>query len=322
PPAATALSETAPSETTPAETTSAEPRRRRRWPLVVGAVVLLLAGAGAFFAVDQLQTPTFPVPDVLGDQIDDLQLIADQNEWVLDEKRTRRNGTVPGEIVSTEPVPGEQLEEGGTLVVVVSEGNELADVPADLAGRPLDEVVLQLESAGLTHTVTEEVFDEEVPAGHVVRVDGDDVARLPEGEAVGLVVSRGPEPRTVPEPADGAVYDAVAAQLSDIGLVPVRSDQFSDSVPAGVVISLSEDPGSQVPRGSEITVAVSKGPDVVGVPDLSGLTLAEAEGALEAQGLALGQDCCNSRGRVITSQPASGDQVRRGTEVDVFLSRG
>lgn len=312
-----------PPSTPPAQDhTADEPRRRRRWPLVLGALLLVLAGAGAFFALDQLRTPTFPVPDVVGDQIDDLKLIAEQNEWVLDEKRTRRNGTVPGEIVSTEPIAGEQLEEGGALIVIVSEGNELTDVPAEFAGRPLEEVVADLENAGLTHTVAEEVFDEEVPAGHVLRVAGEEVARLPEGEAVALVVSRGPEPRTVPDVADDAGYDAVAAQLTELGLVPVRAEEFSDTVPAGVVMGLSEPAGSQVPRGAEITVTVSRGPNLVAVPDLEGLTLAEAEGALEAQGLVLGQDCCNSRGRVITSQPSAGEQVRRGTEVDVFLSRG
>ena len=47
------------------------------------------------------------------------------------------------------------------------------DRPADLVGRPLEEVVLELERAGLTHAVAEETHDEEVPAGHVVGTAGE-----------------------------------------------------------------------------------------------------------------------------------------------------
>ena len=300
---------------------SAEPPRRRRWPLVVGALLLVALGAGAFFAVESLRTPTYEVPAVLGSQIEDLELIASQNDWVLDQKKTRRDGTEPGEIVATDPAAGEDLEEGGTLVVVVSEGNELTTVPAELEGRPLAEVVAELEAAGLDHTVSQRVFHEEIPADAVVGTDGDVGAEAPKGTAIPLVVSDGPAPRTVPDVSDGATFEAVAAELEELGLVPVRKDEFSDDVPAGVVLRLSEEAGTEVPRDSEITVVVSKGPDVVAVPDLRGMTLGEAEAALEAAGLALGQDCCNSKGKVVTSDPGPGAEVKRGTAVNVFLAR-
>lgn len=295
------------------------PATRRRWPVVLAAVLLLAAGAGGFLLFQSLRTPTFAVPDLVGQQIDDIELVADQNEWVLDEKRTRRTGTEPGEIVSTTPAAGEQLEQGGTLVVVVSEGNELTDRPTDLVDRPLADVVAELTEAGLEHT-TSEVFDEEIVAGNVVGIDGEVPETLPEGTSVPLLVSKGPEPRKVPEIADGATYEAVAAQLTELRLVPVRKDVFSDAVPAGVVISLSEDAGTAVPRDREIGVTVSKGPDLVAVPDTRGKRLEQAEAMLEAAGLVLGQDCCNSRGRVVGSDPAPGTQVKRGTAVNLFLA--
>ena len=296
-------------------------RGRRRWPVVLGALLLVALGAGAFFAVDQLRTPTHEIPAVLGSQIDDLELIAEQNDWVLDQKKTRRDGTAPGEIVSTDPAAGEELEEGGTLVVVVSEGNQLTAVPTELDGLPLAEAAAALEAAGLDHSIARRVFHEEVPKDAVISSDGDIPAELPKGTAVPLVVSDGPEPRSVPDFADGAQYAAVAGELEAIGLVPVRQDEFSDDVAPGVVMRLSEAPGTEVPRGAEITVVVSKGPDLVAVPDLTGKTLAEAEAALEAAGLALGQDCCNSKGRVVTSDPPPGEKVKRGTSVNVFLAR-
>ncbi len=299
----------------------AEPGRRRRWPFVLAAALLVALGAGAFFLFESVRTPTYEVPRVVGSQISDLELVATQNEWTLDQKKARRTGTDPGEIISTEPAPGERLARGGTLVVVVSEGNQLTDVPTDLAGRPLPEVVAELEQAKLTDEVVDKVFDEEIPEGNVVRLGNDVPTQLPEQSAVPLVVSKGPEPRTVPEIADGATYDAVAKQLSDLGLVPKRKDVFDDTVPANVVISLSETPGTQVPRDSTITVTVSKGPDLVKVPDLKGMHLKEAEKALQDAGLVLGQSLGNPNQTVTASSPEAGEKVKRGSEVDVLLKR-
>ena len=305
-----------PEEPSPEETT----KRRRRWPALLLALLLVALGAGGFFLAQELRTPSYEIPDVLGRQIEDLELIASQHDWVIEEKKTRQDGTALGEIVSTDPPPGESLTEGGTLVVVVSEGNTLTQVPTEIVGRPLAEVVAEFESASLQVTTTE-VFDEEIAAGSVVGLDGDIAEELPKQEAVPLLVSKGPAPRTVPELPDGADYEQAAAALEAEQLVPKKAEEFSDDVEKGKVIRLSSEPGSEVPRDSTVTVVVSKGPDVVPVPDLSGMKLDEAEEALVAAGLVLGQDCCNSKGRVVASQPAAGEQVRRGSSVDVFLSR-
>lgn len=297
------------------------PRARRRWLLPVAALLLIALGAAGFFVAEQLRTPTFEVPDVLGAQLDEIELVAAQNEWELDEKRTRRDGTEPGEIVSTDPPPGERLEEGGTLVVIVSEGNELTDVPADVAGRPVAEVTAELEAAGLVPSVTEE-FHEEVESGDVIAYGDDPPSELPKGETVSLLASKGPAPREVPAIPDGANYDQMAAALAEVQLVAAKAEEFSEDIEKGLVISLSAEPGSEVARGTTITVVVSKGPDVVTVPDVRGKSLADAEKALTDAGLVLGEACCDSRAdTVVASDPEAGAVVPRGTAVNLLLRR-
>jgi len=303
-----------------ASTAGTREGRRRRWPVVLAVLLAMAITAGGLLLAQQLRTPTAEIPALAGRQIDDVELVAAQHDWVIDEKRTRRDGTEPGEVVSTDPPAGERLEEGGTLVVLVSEGNTLTDVPADLAGRPLEEVVLELQRAGLEHETTD-AHDEEVPTGHVIGVDGEVDPELPKGSVVPLVVSIGPAPRTVPEIPDGSGYGAAEEALKSIGLVPVRQDVFSEQVDKGKVIALEPGPGTEVPRGAEVVVRVSKGPDRVAVPDMSGMTLDQAVAALEAVGLELGQDCCASKGRVVGSDPEFGSMVKRGTKVNLFLVR-
>lgn len=292
---------------------------RRRMPRVLAALLLVALGAVGFFAAQTLRTPTFEVPDVVGSQLSDLELIAEQNDWVLDEKKTRRDGSEVGEIVSTDPPAGDSLAEGGTLVVLVSEGNSLTDVPTDVAGRPLAEVAALFEEASL-ELATTEVADEEVPADHVIGFEGEVGERLPKGEAVPVLVSTGPAPREVPGYDASATYDMMAAVLTDLQLVPQKAEEFSDTVPAGAIIGLSEPPGSLVARGTTVVVTVSKGQDLVTIPRLTGLTLQEAEAALEAAGLRLGEFAgVGGSSRVVASSPGPGKQLKRGSTVDLLL---
>lgn len=298
------------------------PRRRRRWPALLAVLLAAVIAAGGFLLAQELRTPTHEVPDLAGAQYDDVEVLAAANGWELDAKQTRRDGTEPGQVVATTPPAGERLAEGETLVVLVSQGNTLTNVPSELAGRPLEEVVAELERAGLEHEVTTEEHDEDVPAGHVVGTDDDVAAELPRGSVVGLVVSLGPAPRTVPALPAGADWATAREAIAAVQLEPVREDVFSETVPAGQVVGLSPASGTEgLDRGSRVTVQVSKGPDLVTVPDLRGTRLDEAEALLEAAGLRLGQDCCASKGRVVGSDPAAGTQVQRGTAVNLFLAR-
>lgn len=302
--------------------TEAGPRRRRRWPALLAVLLAVAIAAGGFLLAQEMRTPTHEVPDLVGSQYDDVEVLAAANGWELDPKQTRRDGTAPGQVVATTPPAGERLAEGETLVVLVSQGNTLTSVPGELAGRPLEEVVAELEQAGLEHEVAEERHDEDVPAGHVIGTVDELDAEVPRGTVVALAVSTGPEPRVVPTLAGDAGWGAAQEALGALRLEAVREDVFSEDVPAGQVVALRPGPGTEVPRGAKVTVQVSKGPDRVPVPDLTGMTLDEAEAALQAAGLTLGQDCCTSRGRVVTSDPPPGTQVRRGTAVNLFLAGG
>lgn len=109
----------------------------------------------------------------------------------------------------------------------------------------------------------------------------------------------------------------------------VRKD-FSETFLAGTVMSTSPKPGEKILPGSTIEAVVSKGPDRVYIPDgnFKGLKISETRELLEAQDLVLGKrtnvyDEDIAKGRVIRADGVtSKDALKRGTAVDIIVSRG
>ena len=89
---------------------------------------------------------------------------------------------------------------------------------------------------------------------------------------------------------------------------------------AGKVIELRpvSDPA---PRDSEVDVVVSKGPDLVKVPSVRGMSLEEAVQAIEAAGLEVGDAFGPAKGKPFLTDPPAGTEVRRGETVDIYLRK-
>jgi hypothetical protein len=108
--------------------------------------------------------------------------------------------------------------------------------------------------------------------------------------------------------------------------VEVRSRE-SPEEDAGRVLEQSVAGGNQARVGSKIMLTVGEGPQVVRVPDLVGLTYAEAEGELERAGLPLGgvREVSSETvpAGVISSQdPQAGSTLERGSYVYLTTSIG
>jgi eukaryotic-like serine/threonine-protein kinase len=299
------------------------PRRRRRWPVAL-AVLLLAAvlGTAAAWAVVASRPPTYEVPRLVSLSEEAARRAVDPYGWEIERRTERRDGSEVGEVLRTEPAAGEALRKGETLVIWVSLGNELAAVPGDLVGKTLDEARAALDQAGgFVAVVAEEPHDEEVPAGRVMAVAPETSGEQPKGSEVLLTVSAGPAPRTVPDGLAGGSYEDAAKALEDVQLTPARVEEFSDDVEKGKVVGTRPPAGEQLPRGATVEVVVSKGPDVVKVPKVEGLTLDEAIARLEAAGLTVGDVSGPARGEPYVTDPPAGATVKRGTTVDIYLRR-
>ena len=297
----------------------AEPSRSRWLVAVAGFLVLaLLAGLG-FVAYLLFRVPTHEVPALTGLTLEQAEARIAEYEWDVEVQRERSDEEPDeGQVVRVVPDAGSDLADGEPFLIVVSEGPELRALP-DVAGLARGEAETVLAELRLRSVMAGEQFDEEVAAGDVVSwsvpsdpslTAGAEV--LPDTE-VALVVSTGPAPRTVPELAGDTVEEA-RGELDELRLQAAEAErEFSNDVPSGDVIAVDPAPGTSVERDSTVTLRVSKGPDLVALPDVTGQTLAQAQATLQAAGLQVGGLIGNSAGTVV-QMIVGGGNVEAGSE--------
>ena len=125
----------------------------------------------------------------------------------------------------------------------------------------------------------------------------------------------------------GEEYTEAYDQLSAQELLVLRVYEKSENVEQNFVIRMEPEAGTEVIQNTPITLYVSSGPDLLTVPNLTGLTEEDAIGQIESNGLELGRiTSVNSavvpEGVVITSDPVANVEVPTETTVDIVLSNG
>ena len=120
--------------------------------------------------------------------------------------------------------------------------------------------------------------------------------------------------------------------VSPLGWNIVISAERSDEVALGGVIRTSPAAGAMLREGDDFILVISEGPTLAVVPDVTGLSQADAVAALEAQGLlvveTIRDDDSVPAGSVVswivTEQPnlLAGSQVLKGTQVAITVSGG
>ncbi|UWX98234.1 PASTA domain-containing protein [Arthrobacter zhaoxinii] len=201
----------------------------------------------------------------------------------------------------------------------------LVSVP-DVSNTAVEEAGTQLGDAGLTYT-TDEVFDEVVAAGLAVGTDPAAPREVRRFQPVTLLVSKGPELFPVPNVVQRTL-EAAGADLQEADLtLGAVTEEYSESVAAGSIISQQPLPDTLLRLDAQVNVTVSRGPAPVEVPAVTGLGEEAAVEAVEAAGLkaAVAPDKVNSAsvpaGAVVAQTPASG-LLERGSTVTLTISLG
>ena len=104
------------------------------------------------------------------------------------------------------------------------------------------------------------------------------------------------------------------------------AEVYDSKVPAGVIVSQDPTSGRNVKLERAITICVSKGGEIINMPDLVGLTKDAATKRLQKIGLQVGnvyeKDSEKKAGILVSQYPDAGTKINRGEIIDLVVSTG
>jgi serine/threonine-protein kinase len=152
-------------------------------------------------------------------------------------------------------------------------------------GLTLAKATSTLETAGLRVERGKDLFSESVPAGRVLKQDPAPTNEVRRNGIVTVQLSKGPDRRAVPDVLGKDLATARTA-LVEAGLqvADAPTSRYSASVPVGQVLSSNPKPGTKLRPGAAVALVVSKGPEPVNVPNVTGRKQADATSTLQSLG--------------------------------------
>jgi serine/threonine-protein kinase len=304
------------------------PRKRRRWvPWLLVLLLLAAAALAGWWVYNQIQEQLEASEPVTVPLVEGLEreLAVERIERVGLEAEVQEEASSDVDVnvvISQQPDEGTRIAQGETVTIVVSTGPRLVQVPR-VVGLTFEEAIESLEDAGLDWRRVN-VFSER-DEGIVASQDPRPDEEVEEGTEVVIRVSQGTEQVAVPDVLDQTETSA-RQELQQAGFEVSVVEAPDDDTPEGLVSAQSPDPGIQADRGSTVQVTISTGPDIVPVPDVTGMEAADARATLEEAGFrprGAAQDTTDpdEEGVVLDQDPAGATEAERGSTVTIFVGR-
>jgi serine/threonine-protein kinase len=292
----------------------------------VGVIALVIAlGLGGAWALTSFNTG-MTVPVTTGLSLDAARAKILQAGLIVGNVDTRPDATVPKDlVVSTTPAAGASLKRGQAVDIIVSSGPEMVAVPSVIGSDEATAILtLQQDGFAVDPLITRE-FNTKYPAGVVFQTDPAPDTQVAKGSKIKLWVSQGTEMVAVPSVSGKTQADATTA-LEGAGFKVKVSNKADGTVAKGTVISQKPTSGSQAAKGSPVTIYVSTGPEQVTVPNLVGLTQAEAVAKIQALGLVdsvqtLTDADPTHTGLVQNQDPGANTKVSKGSTVTIWVAQ-
>ena len=242
------------------------PKKKRSWVkltaiifgvLIVLAVVALLTLPGILAAKD------VKVPDVSDNQLDKALASLSAAGLEIGEVIEKEDDEIEeGNVIKTKPEAGRTVKEGAAIDVYYSIGKKKVEV-LNYIGRDYEDIANLLENFGYKDIVINKVNDNSDIGTVLDQEPSDGESVIPSETVMTLTVSNGPAKVNLKDLTD-YTKKALDDYAADTGLkITFGEEQYSDTVPAGQVISQSPAAGTALEVGSEVNVVLSKGAEEI-----------------------------------------------------------
>jgi len=201
---------------------------------------------------------------------------------------------------------------------------EKVEVP-DVRTATLDQARLILENRSLFLLVESEREDSVIPEGAIINQSPLPGSLVKKGTHISVVLSKAKRGIAVPNLSSVPLEEARQI-LAEMGLkVGSITDESSDSIAKGSVISTFPSANSIVKEEAIIDLILSKGKEEVIVPNVLGRRLGEAKGILERAGLKVGRinyicDIEKLFDIILSQNPRPGKSVPKETAVNLTIN--
>lgn len=220
--------------------------------LIVGLLVVVVLG---FIFMNQSSKNT--VPDLHNLDVDKARelLKADDLELkIIDSKSS--DDILSNEIISQNIKPGENVNNGTVIEVVVSTGPKIT-IP-NIKNLSVIEATKKMEDLGLKVKIKKTTFSLKVKKDYIINQYIKEGQKVDRGSEIEVEVSKGAERTKVPNVKNMSEDDAIN-KLKSSKLKYSIQREYSDSISKGKVISQSVSSGKEVNIETQITITISRG---------------------------------------------------------------
>ncbi len=309
------------------------PKKKKKkwwiWLLVMVALVLSVGAIMVFSGRGQQVT----VPDVTELTEDEARaqleaaglVVADDVKEIVSEEIDK------GLVVKTNPAKNAQVKKDKEVILYLSSGENMIKMP-DFTGVRLIDAKRELRNLDFVdrNITVVEAYDDSVPEGEIIEQTPESGTEVnPQESEVEFTVSKGKEPVRMID-LTGNTRESARENLETLGLGsnPIEFEEaYSSDFAQGTVMAQDPSVGEDaIPGKTTITLTISKGEELVKVPDVINQTLEAAKKLLADEGLEAvpteEYDDTVEKDRIIAVQPDVGEEVSKGTRVNLTVSKG
>lgn len=315
-------------------------------PIIAGVgsafVILILIALGIIFQKELFGGKMVACPNVVGMKLDKAKK---ENDFKFVVGSTVASDEyAEGEIVSQDPEAGDEIKKKGTINVVVSSGAETDEkdtqndeveekkkVP-DVQEMSHSDAIDAFKDANISYRIVNQ-YSDDVDEGYVISTDPAAGEEILPADVVTIYISDGPESEptvTMPDLANLSLSVAKTTITNNKLKVGKVSEEYSDTVAEGDVISQSIAKNESVAEGTAVDLVVSLGKEpakMVTMPDLSNMSLTVAQTTILNNKLKIGlvveeYSDTVAAGTVISQSIAMNASVAEGTAVNLVISLG